>query len=154
MKYFAEIIRILERFRERRTETVDTDFRSQTDNREFLLYDGIRSGSLPNDFEAADTLYQAPPTDTRYSSMKNRLKVRMLNSVYHLNLRRAGFSEAAQALYAAHKGVMTVQVFFMLGAHRVGKHIAERTFKLSEKFEITEVKLSMAIVLRQIASYM
>ncbi|HEY3875195.1 MAG TPA: hypothetical protein VGM92_06940 [Candidatus Kapabacteria bacterium] len=154
MKYFAEIIRILERFRERRTETVDTDFRSQADNKEFLLYDGIRKGTFPNDFEAADALYQMPPTDTRYSSMKNRLKVRMLNSIYHLNLKRAGFSEAAQAGYTAHKGAMTVQVFLVLGAPRISKHVAERTFKLANKFEITDVKLSMATMLRHIAGNM
>lgn len=53
MKYFPEIIRILENFRERRTDTVDTDFRAQTENKEFLLYDGIRSGKFPNDNEAA-----------------------------------------------------------------------------------------------------
>lgn len=154
MKYFAEIIRILDRFRERRTETVDTDFRSQSDNKEFLFYDGIRSGAFPNDFEASDALYQSPPTDSRYSSMKNRLKVRMLNSIYHLNLRRAGYSEAAQAGYAAHKGAMTVQVFLVLGAHKVSKHLAEKTFKIADKYEITEIKFPMAVLLRQLASYM
>ncbi len=148
MNYFPEIIRILENFRERRTDTVDTDFRAQTKNKEFLLYDGIRTGKFPNDFEAADELYQVPPTDTRYSSMKNRLKVRMINSLFHLNLRRAGYSEAAQALYTAHRGVYVARILRMLGARRAAQHLAERTLHVAEKFSITDVSLSMAIFLR------
>ena len=151
MKYFSEIIRILERFRERRTDTVDTDFRAQFDNKEFQLYDGIRTDAFPNDFEAADALYQSPPTDTRYSSTKNRLKVRMLNSLFHLNLRRAGFSESAQAYYRAHRSVLVVEVLGMLGAERVAKHIAETTIRHAQKFSLTDVELSMAIFLRRLA---
>ncbi len=148
MKYFPEIIRILERFRERRTDTVDTDFRAQTENKEFLLYDGIRSGKFPNDNEASDELYEVPPTDTRYSSMKNRLKVRMLNSLFHLNLRRAGFSESSQAFYIAHRGELVVQILIGLGARKAAKHLAERTLHLAEKFALTDVALTMAILMR------
>ena len=154
MKYFPEIIRILERFRERRTETVDTDFRNQSKNKEFLLYDGIRRGIFPNDSEASDALYEALPTDTRYSSTKNRLKVRMLNSLFHLNLRRAGFSESAQAFYLTHRGVLVAQLLIALGADKVGKHIAERTLRMAEKFELTDVALTMAIELRRLAGNM
>ncbi len=149
MKYFPEIIRILEKFRERRTDTVDTDFRAQTENKEFLLYDGIRTGKFPNDNEAADELYEVSPTDTRYSSMKNRLKVRMLNSIFHLNLRRAGYSEAAQALYAAQRLALIVQIMTILGARRAAKHLAERTLHIAEKFAISDVALAMAIRLRK-----
>jgi hypothetical protein len=148
MKYFPEIVRILENFRERRTDTVDTDFRAQAENKEFLLYDGIRSGKFPNDREAADELYEVPPTDTRYSSMKNRLKVRMLNSLFHLNLRRAGYSESAQAQYSAHRAVYIIQILRMLGARRAAQHIAERTLHVAQKFAITDVTLSMLIFLR------
>ncbi len=154
MKYFPEIIRILENFRERRTDTVDTDFRAQTQNKEFLLYDGIRSSKFPNDFEAAEELYEVAPTDTRYSSMKNRLKVRMLNSLFHLNLRRAGYSEAAQALYAANRSVLIVQIMTMLGARRAAKHLAERNLRIAEKFALTDVALSMATSLRKQAGIM
>jgi hypothetical protein len=148
MKYFPEIIRILENFRERRTDTVDTDFRAQTENKEFLLYDGIRSGKFPNDNEASDELYEVPPTDTRYSSMKNRLKVRMLNSLFHLNLRRAGFSEAGQASYAAHRGALVVYVLVSLGARRAAKHIAEKILRIAEQYSLTNVAIDMAIRLR------
>jgi hypothetical protein len=154
MKYFPEIIRILENFRERRTETVDTDFRGQTDNKEFLLYDGIRSGIFPNDNEASEALYESPLTDTRYSSTKNRLKVRMLNSLFHLNLRRAGFSESAQAFYLTHRSIFIVDVLMGLGAFNVAKNIAEKNLHLAEKFALTDVALAMVIALRRQASNM
>lgn len=95
-----------------------------------------------------DELYEVPPTDTRYSSMKSRLKVRMLNSLFHLNLRRAGFSRAGQAFYAAHRGALVVSVLIFLGARRAAKHIAEKTLRIAEQFSLTDVAMDMAIRLR------
>jgi len=155
MKYFAEFYRILERFHEPRIETIDREFRAKKQSREFQLYEGIGKSLFPNDTAAAGTLYeQARPDASKYSSLKNRLKVRMLNSLFHLNLKRAGFSDAAQALYIGHRRQFMVNVLIMLGASRAAKRMAETTLDLAQQFELTNVALEMARVLRQYASNM
>ncbi len=152
MRYFPEIIRILDRFRERRIETVDTKFREHKQSKEFQLYDGIRSGIFNNDSEAADALYDSLPTATKYSSLKNRLKVRLLNSLFHLNWKKAGFSESAQAYYLCRKRAFMVHILIALGARRVAARLAETTFELATRFGYTEVALAMIRELRQNAS--
>ena len=148
MKYFPEIIRILDRFREKRIETIDHSFRDRKENKEFQLYDGIRNGLFHNDSEAADTLYELPPTAAKYSTLKNRLKVRLLNSLFHLNLKRAGFSDSAQAFYLARKNAFMIHILFALGARKAAKLMAEKNLILAQQFSLTEVALSMARELR------
>src|ERR1700733_1916839 len=153
MKYFPEIIRILDRFREKRIETIDHSFRDRKESKEFQLYEGIRSGLFHNDSEAADTLYEVPPTAAKYSTLKNRLKIRLLNSLFHLNLKRAGFSDAAQAFYLARKQAFMVHILIALGGRRAAKLMAERTLELAQEFALTDVALAMARELRQNAAY-
>src|SRR5580704_1279030 len=119
MKYLPELIRILDRFREKHIETIDSGFRERKENKEFQLYDGIKTGVFHNDSEAADTLYQVQPSAPKYSTLKNRLKIRLLNSLFHLNWKRAGFSESAQAYYTCRKHSFMVHVLVALGARRV-----------------------------------
>ena len=153
MKYFPEFYRILEHFHEPRIETVDREFRAKKQSRELQLYEGIGNGSFQNDITAAGTLYEnAKPDAPKYRSLKNRLKVRMLNSIFHLNLKRAGFSDAAQAFYLAHRRVFMVKILFGLGAERSAVVMAESTLDLAKDFELTDVALEMARLLRQNAS--
>jgi len=151
MKYFSEIIRILERFNERRVETMDNEFRARKESMEYRLYDGIRKGVFEDDFEAAESLYQTRPTAAKYMTLKSRLKVRMMNTLLHLNWKRAGFSESAQALYTAHKRAFTVHILIALGGDKIAKRIAERNLELATKYSLTEISLSMARQLRLMA---
>lgn len=152
MKYFSEIIRILEQFHEPRIETVDREFRARKESKEFQLYDGVGSGLFPNDTAAAGSLYEHARSDApKYSTLKNRLKVRMLNSIFHLNLKRAGFSDAAQAFYIAHRRQFMVNMLIGLGARNAARKMAETTLDLATRFELTNIALEMARVLRQYA---
>ncbi|HET6400777.1 MAG TPA: hypothetical protein VFH95_05190 [Candidatus Kapabacteria bacterium] len=155
MKYFPELVRILELFHEPRIETVDREFRARKKSREFQLYDGIGKGLFPNDTAAAGTLYEhARPDAPKYSSLKNRLKVRMLNSLFHLNLKRAGFSDAAQAFYIAHRRQFMVNMLTALGASQAARRMAETTLEIATQFELTGIALEMARILRRYASDM
>ena len=148
MKYFAEIIRILDRFREPRIETVDTKFRSRKDEKSYRLYEGIHNGTFQHDSAAASALYESGTTDTRYSTLKTRLNIRLLNSLFHLNLKRAGFSESAQAYYTVHKKAFLVHTLLMLDARSSGIKIAKRVLDLSLYYHFVDVTLEMAILLR------
>jgi tetratricopeptide (TPR) repeat protein len=148
MKYFAEIIRILDRFREPRIETVDGTFRSRKEDKSYRLYEGIRNGTFKHDSAAAASLYEADVTDTRYSSLKNRLNTRLLNSLFHLDLKRAGFSESAQAYYTVQKRAFLARMLIFLGARSAGIKMAERMLDLSQRYHFIEVTLEMALLIR------
>ncbi|MDP4200724.1 MAG: hypothetical protein Q8922_09440 [Bacteroidota bacterium] len=148
MRYFPEIIRVLDRFREKRVETLDGAFRRRTDDKAFLLYDGIRTGIFGNDSVAAGSLYQTRPNDPRYTTLKARLKIRLLNSLFHLNLRKAGFSESAQAEYSAKKRAFLIHTLVRLGARKAAVSLAKRNLDEATKYEITDIGYEMALLLR------
>lgn len=148
MRYFPEIIRVLDRFREKRVETLDGAFRRRTEDKGFLLYDGIRSGAFGSDSVAADALYHTRANDTRYTALKARLKNRLLNSLFHLNLRRVGFSESAQAGYTLKKRAFLVHTLVTLGARRAAIALATRNLDIAAKYQVTDIAYEMALLLR------
>jgi hypothetical protein len=152
MTYFPEIIRILDRFREPRIETLDGEFRTSTAEKSFQLYDGIRSGKFATDHIAAHELYEANPTDQKYSTLKSRLKWRLLNTLFHLNLKKAGFSEFAVASYVVNRRAFLVQTLVTLGARYAGIKLADKTLRDALHYEFTSVALNTAILLRTHAS--
>jgi len=148
VRYFPELIRILDRFREPRIETLDTDFHLRRDDKAFQLYYGIREGTYTTDPAAIHSLYGNGQVTTQYSSLKHRLKGRLLNSFFHLNLRRAGFSKSAHAIYITRKRAFLVYVMMILGARRAASKLARRTLEIAQRYELTEVALTMARELR------
>jgi hypothetical protein len=152
VRYFPELIRILDRFREPRIETLDNDFHQRKEAKDYRLYHGIKTGTFEADPLAIHTLYGKAPVTTQYSSLKNRLKKRLLNSLFHLNMRRAGFSEWAQAFYVVHKRTFIVHVLLALGARRAGAKMAIRTMEIALEYELIEPAMIMARYLRTDAS--
>jgi hypothetical protein len=147
------MVRILDRFRGRRIETIDTGFRRHKEEKAFQLFAGIRSGSFKNDFDAAQTLYNAKPTDTRYSSLKTRLKMRMLNSLFHLDLKHANYSKSAQMFYACQKWRFFAQILLHLDARNAGISMAKRTLDTALYYQFLDIALEMSLHLRTHASY-
>lgn len=152
MTYFPEIIRILDRFREPRIETLDGEFRTSVTDRSFQLYEGIRTGKFPSDQSASSVLYDAPPTDQRYATLKSRLKWRLLNTLFHLNLKRAGFSEYANALYKVYRRGFLAHSLLILGARITATKVAERTLKEALDYQFVLVAIQMSTMLRTNAS--
>lgn len=152
MTYFPEIIRILDRFREPRIETLDGEFRTSTTDKSFQLYDGIRSGRYPTDHVAAGSLYNSDPTDAKYNTLKSRLKWRLLNTLFHLNLRRAGFSEYATALYKVYRRAFLAHTLLILGARTTAMKLAEKTLRESLEYQFALVSIQMSTLLRTHAS--
>jgi len=153
MKNFAELVRILDRFRGGRIETIDTSFRRHKEEKAFQLFAGIRTGTFKNDFEAAQNLYNAKPTDTRYSSLKNRLKSRMLNSLFHLDLKQANYSKSAQMFYACQKWRFFAQILLRLDARNAGVAMAKRTLDTALQYQFFDIALEMSLQLRTHAGY-
>jgi hypothetical protein len=152
MTYFPEIIRILDRFREPRIETLDGEFRTSTADKSFQLYDGIRTGRFPSDHAAAGSLYSSSPTDPKYSTLKSRLKWRLLNTLFHLNLQRAGFSEYATALYKVYRRAFLAHTLLILGARTTAMKLAEKTLRESLEYQFPLVAVQMGTLLRTHAS--
>lgn len=147
MKYFPEITRIITQLREKKIEVVEENGDGELDACT-KLYLGIKSGEFSSDRIAARTLYNSDEIDTRYTTLKNRLKKRLLNTLFFLDLKEAGYSEYAQSLYKAQKNLFISQTLLNLGARESAVRIAESTFKITNKFHLSTQSLELLSMLR------
>ncbi len=148
MRYFSEIIRVIESLQDTRIEIADEDIRTSEESQLSKLYSGIRVGTIANDSDAARILYGAPSLDTRYTTLKSRLKRRLLNGLFHLDLRRAGYSQYSQAIYKSRKRVFIVNTLIHLGARTTGSRLAASALAEALRYGLTIDVLELAFQLR------
>src|SRR2546422_1016346 len=96
MQYLNEIVRIVTNYRQTKIEIVDDTTAFNADDNVSKLYLGIKNGSITTDQKAAETIYGNPFLDTKYTSLKNRLKKGLINTIFFLKL-PADFAEQTKA---------------------------------------------------------
>jgi hypothetical protein len=112
----------------------------------------MRSGRYLSDAAAAQDLYASAPSDTRYSTLKSRLKSRLINSLFQLNLRQAGFSEYADATYHCQRRAFLAQTLLSMGARNAGVKMATRALDQAILYHLTAITYNMALLLRNHSS--
>ena len=113
-----------------------------------LFFIKASTGEFSNDSIAADSIYKTQSTDPRYTTLKGNLKRRLLNSLFHLNLKRVGFSESAQAGYYLKKRSFIVHTLVTLGARAPAMRLAMRRLEIAQKYNVTDIAYEMALLLR------
>lgn len=148
MKYLSEVTRIVTTFREPTIEIIDeNDALTSTDNVS-KLYAGLKNGLITTDQKAAEVIYGKPITDTKYTSLKNRLKKRLLNSLFFLEIKPPTFSEYASALYQSNKNIFLVKTLTSLGARNTAIKLLHSALAHSEKYNITSNSIEFLLQLR------
>jgi len=148
VKYFPEIVRIITRLREQKIEVVEEGGEGDLDSAT-RLYLGIKSGEFKNDRIAAQTIYGEPAVSTKYTTLKNRLKKRLLNTLFFLDLKQADYSQYAQAHYKCRRILFIAQTLFTLGARESAIRISEGGLRVAEQFHLTSQELEFLQMLRE-----
>ena len=154
MKYLSEITRIVTNFRDPIVEIIDENSALTSNDAVSKLYTGLKNGSIDSDQKAAEIVYGKPIIDTKYTSLKNRLKRRLLNTLFFLNIRPPDFSEYASALYQSNKNLFLVKTLVSLGGRNTATKLAESALAHSQKFNITSNSIEFLIILRGYSSFL
>lgn len=111
----------------------------QKPNKETTLYENIKSGTYQTDEQAAQDLYGKAPNCQSYVMLKSRLRQKMLNHLFFLNLDKSQYRisevyelECRQLLYQA-------RVLALQHEHFMAKKLLIRTFKLAKEAEFTSI---------------
>lgn len=112
---------------------------------------GIHSGSYKTDEDAAQDLYAAPRTDQRYRTLKSRFYERLLNSLLTLQIKQPDHSEYLTTYYKVTRNNIAAQTLVRFSARAAGTFVAERTLATAEKYQVTDVCISLLIILRESA---
>ncbi len=85
MKNLLEIFQIIYRGNPEKIELLDRAILNNGNSKFTQFYEGLATGKIKNDLEAAQLIYKASPTDPKYRQLKSRFRKRLLNTLFLLD---------------------------------------------------------------------
>jgi hypothetical protein len=153
MKYLREIAQIVTRYREKNPDLIDNDPPEDDPDQISKLYLALRDGKITTDLAAAEYIYGNPSIDTKYTTLKNRLKNKLINLLFFLDIREKDFSEQLVAKYQNSKALFWVNTLVMFGARASATKLCESALKQSLRFNLTANAIQCALILRNYSRF-
>lgn len=113
------------------------------------LYDLIAEEKIQTEEEGIN-LFFSDSTNTKkyFNRLKRKLRSRLLNTLFFIDVNQPNFTEIQKAYYSCYKNASAVKILIGRGARKVAITLAEKTIKKSLRFEFTDVTLELARNLR------
>ncbi|MCB0575541.1 MAG: hypothetical protein KDC61_13360, partial [Saprospiraceae bacterium] len=112
------------------------------------LYDAIISQKIQSDEDAQAWQLEIDDDPAKLPNLKNKLKDRMLDSVFLLDFKEPGFSDRQKALYECHKKWAAAMMLIMRNAKISGIDALEKLLRHTMRFEFTELTCDILRALR------
>jgi len=148
MEYLKELVSIVNRIKTQRIKVI-TRGRAQKGKKLRLLYDGIAKNKFKTDEEAATFIYGENYNPTNYTTLKNELVNRLLNSLFFINLSEDKYSSFQRAYIDVEKQRAIIKLLTGRSSQKTSIYFAEKLIIKSLKYQFTEVSLEMARILRK-----
>jgi hypothetical protein len=131
-----------------RLELIDEKAPVTKDNLYLKLFKGISDGTFSTDEDAAAELYHTNPNDKKYLMLKSRLKERLINTLFFLNYRKMQDSPYQNAVYQCNRNYFCAKILLTHGARTSAVAMAKNTLSTALKFDLNEIVLLCARMLR------
>lgn len=112
------------------------------------LYDAIASTRIRSDDDALAWLLDSGDDASKLPNLKNKLKDRMLDSVFLLDFKEPGFSDRQKAYFECYKRLAAGMILVMRNAKLSGFDVLEKLLRHTIRFEFTELTCDILRVLR------
>lgn len=112
------------------------------------LYVKIASREFSTDEEAAQYYFNAAPNDHAYRKLKNQLKSRLVNALFFIDVKQAGYSDWDRAYISCCKEWAAVKILLNRGASKIAVDLALKIFKRAEYYQFSELLVNISKILR------
>lgn len=112
------------------------------------LYFKLASREFQSDEEAAQYYFGASPEDQAYRKLKNQLKKRLINAVFFIDVKQAGYSDWDRAYISCCKEWAATKILFNRGASKAAIDLALRIFKQAQYYQFSELLVNISKILR------
>lgn len=120
----------------------------EPDSKMQQMYDAIVNQRIQSDDEALAWLLDSGEEGSKLPSLKNKLKDRMLDSVFLLDFKEPGFSDRQKAYFECYKKWAAAMILVMRNAKISGIDLLEKLLRHAVRFEFTELTCDILRVLR------
>jgi hypothetical protein len=115
-------------------------------------FDGIINGKILTDEALSHYIYGENPTVT-FRAFKHRLKNKLINSFYFLDLNRKNISEYTRAGFICSRYQHCIRMLLLFSARKTAMKLTSTVLFTALKFELTEYIIFCARILRVNAAY-
>lgn len=112
------------------------------------LHQGIANGEYLSDEEAAAQLYGHEIFGANYRKLKSKLREKLVNALFNLDLKSTEHNDYQKAYYECHKQWAAVKILLGKNANTAATTLALKVFKQAERFEFSAMAMDIASVLR------
>ncbi|MFN7117279.1 MAG: hypothetical protein ACK4TA_10805 [Saprospiraceae bacterium] len=152
MKTLLEIAGILTRKKIARIEILDEQVLKQKDSKFGKFYEGLLTGKIETDEDAASLLYENGDTsDAKYRQIKSRFRRRLLNTLFFLDVNTPAAASYEQAYISCNKELTLVEILLSHQANHSAAILCRQILTTALKFNFTELILKTARHLRRLA---
>lgn len=111
------------------------------------LFDALLDKTVQTD-EDAKNLFSEDGDDGNLTSLKNKLKERMLDALFLLDFKESNFTNRQKAFFECYKKWSAAMTLLIRNAKITGIDLLERLLRHTKHFEFTELTLDILRVLR------
>ncbi|MCH8902676.1 MAG: hypothetical protein IIA45_02005 [Bacteroidetes bacterium] len=152
MKNLIEISKILSNKRIGKIEVIDSSNNKFHNRKIDTLYQGIVKNKFTTEDEAAEAIYNTSGSHEKFRQLKSRLKQRIMNSLFFLDVNKPSYPNYIRAYYACNKEIALVNILISSDARNSAITLIKKVFKTAQKFKFTDILLSCARILSRHSS--
>jgi hypothetical protein len=150
MRNLLEIARVLTRKKIAKIEILDEQVLKQKDSKFGKFYEGLLTGKIENDHDAAALLYDnSDPGDAKYRQLKSRFRRRLLNTLFFVDINTPLASSYDQAYFNLNKEWSLVEILLTYNATTAAAGLCRQILTTALKFNFTELIVKAARQLRE-----
>lgn len=108
------------------------------------LYLGIAEGEITGDGQALKVLYNNNSSIATLNKLKSRLKKRLLNSIFFIDINKPSFTDYKRAKFELHRHWTIIRLLIDRGDRLVSISLLKSTLTTSLKFDFTDISVLCA----------
>ena len=114
---------------------------------------GLNEDRYEDDEHAAVELYGTGKSDQRYRTLKSRVFERLLHSILFLQVKQPEHSEYLSYYYKCTRNLICAQSLMRFASRTAGFHVAQKTLTIAQKYQFTDICLTLSVLLRESAGF-
>ena len=142
MDYIISLADLITRQKLYQAELIDEA--EMEDTKMALLYQNIKAGKIKTDDDALEIVYNGNKKSTNLKKLKNRLYNRMINSVFFIDQSGPNYEDIFLAAKTCYKNYAAVKLLVGNQKSEVAADIAEKTLRMSIKYEFTDLNFLLS----------
>ncbi len=119
-----------------------------TDPKAYQLFDGILNSRYKSDEQAARAIYGCKSSDKKYQMLKSRVKSRLLQLVFSMDLSNRARSRYTKALFDCNRKIYAARQLIALGYRNLVSDSIRDVFNAAAKYQFSELQLAAARLIR------